>query len=201
MTAGRRLALAGAVLAAPFAWAAQLVIGYGLEAGGCSVGGPQLAGADVTDVAGVVSLVALAVAVAGGVTALLLLRRRDPDADPRGVAIATACTANIPIESYRQAVGMILGFDRRADLARISVPTLAMAGEVDTVAPAPMMQKMAALIPGARFLTVAGAGHLINLEQPAAFNAALLEWLAPIEGASGALVPGTGVEPARPCGH
>jgi 3-oxoadipate enol-lactonase len=105
-----------------------------------------------------------------------------PDADPRGVAIATACTANIPIESYRQAVGMILGFDRRADLARISVPTLAMAGEVDTVAPAPMMQKMAAQIPGARFLTVAGAGHLINLEQPAAFNAALEGFLAEVDG-------------------
>jgi hypothetical protein len=84
VTAGRRVALAGAVLAAPVAWAGQLVIGYGLEEGGCSVGGPQLAGADVANVAGVVSLVALAVAVAGGVTALLLLRRRDASADPRG---------------------------------------------------------------------------------------------------------------------
>ena len=37
MTAGRRLALAGAVLAAPVAWAAQLVIGYSIEEGGCSV--------------------------------------------------------------------------------------------------------------------------------------------------------------------
>jgi pimeloyl-ACP methyl ester carboxylesterase len=105
-----------------------------------------------------------------------------PDADPRGVAIATACTASIPVESYRQAVGMILGFDRRADLARIAVPTLAIAGEADTVAPAPMMQKMAAQIPGARFLTVPGAGHLINLEQPAAFNAALDGFLAEVDG-------------------
>lgn len=105
---------------------------------------------------------------------------RDPD--PTGVAIATACTANIPVESYRQAVSMILGFDRRADLARIAVPTLAVAGELDTVAPAPMMQKMAAQIPGARFLTVPGAGHLINLEKPGAFNAALDGFLAEVEG-------------------
>jgi hypothetical protein len=84
VTAGRRLALAGAVLAAPVAWAAQLVIGYGLEEGGCSIADPQLAGADVGNVAGIVSLVALAVALAGGATALLLLRRRDESADPRG---------------------------------------------------------------------------------------------------------------------
>jgi 3-oxoadipate enol-lactonase len=105
---------------------------------------------------------------------------RDPD--PRGVAIATACTANIPVESYRQAVRMLLGFDRRAELARIAVPTLAIAGEVDTVAPAPMMQTMAAKIPGARFLTVPGAGHLINLERPVAFNAALESFLAEVDG-------------------
>jgi hypothetical protein len=84
VTVGRRLALAGAVVAAPFAWAAQLVIGYGVEEGGCSVAGPEVAGADVGNVAGVVSLVALAVALGGGVTALLLLRRRDASGDPRG---------------------------------------------------------------------------------------------------------------------
>jgi hypothetical protein len=84
VTAGRRLVLAGAVLAAPVAWAAQLVIGYGVEEGGCSAADPQVAGVDTTSVAGVVSLVALAVAVAGGLTALVLLRRRDEGADPRG---------------------------------------------------------------------------------------------------------------------
>lgn len=85
MTAGRRLALTGAVFAAPVAWAAQLVIAYSVEEGGCSVAGPKVAGVDVANVAGVVSLIALAVAVAGGLTALVLLRRRDESADPRGV--------------------------------------------------------------------------------------------------------------------
>jgi pimeloyl-ACP methyl ester carboxylesterase len=32
-------------------------------------------------------------------------------------------------------------------------------------------------IPGARLLTIAGAGHLSSLEQPEAFNAALREFL------------------------
>ena len=84
MTAGRRLVLTGAVLAAPVAWAAQLVVGYGVEEGGCSAADPQVAGVDIGNVAGVVSLVALAIAVLGGLTALVLLRRRDENADPRG---------------------------------------------------------------------------------------------------------------------
>ena len=84
MTAGRRLAVAGAVLAAPVAWAAQLVVGYGVEEGACSAADPQLAGIDTAAVAGVVSLVALAVAVLGGLTGLVLLRRRDESADRRG---------------------------------------------------------------------------------------------------------------------
>jgi pimeloyl-ACP methyl ester carboxylesterase len=101
---------------------------------------------------------------------------RDPD--PEGVGIAMACTANIPVGSYKDAVRMIVGFDRREALSRIAVPTLAIAGEVDTVAPAAMMEKMASRIPGARYVCVPKAGHLVNLEQPAAFDAALDEFLA-----------------------
>lgn len=101
---------------------------------------------------------------------------RDPD--PEGVRIAKACTTNIPMESYKDAVRMIVGFDRRDALGRIAVPTLAIAGEVDTVAPAAMMEKMAGRIPGARYVCVPKAGHLVNLEQPAAFDAALGAFLS-----------------------
>jgi 3-oxoadipate enol-lactonase len=104
------------------------------------------------------------------------------DADPRGVEIAVSCTANVPVESYKQAVRMLVGFDRRDALAKIAVPTLAMAGGLDTVAPAPMMQKMAGQIPAARFVTIGDAGHLINLERPHAFNAALDTFLAEVNG-------------------
>jgi 3-oxoadipate enol-lactonase len=106
-----------------------------------------------------------------------------PGADPLGVEIAVGCTANIPVESYKQAIRMIVGFDRRDALSNIKVPTLALAGALDTVAPAPMMEKMAARIPGARFIAMPGAGHLINLEQPDAFNAALGGFLAGVKGA------------------
>jgi 3-oxoadipate enol-lactonase len=105
-----------------------------------------------------------------------------PGADPLGVEIAVGCTANIPVESYKQAIRMIVGFDRRDALPNIKVPTLALAGAVDTVAPAPMMEKMAARIPGARFQAVEGCGHLINLERPDVFNAALGGFLADVKG-------------------
>src|SRR5262245_39948488 len=82
-----------------------------------------------------------------------------PGADPAGVEIAVGCTANMPVESYKQAIRMIVGFDRRDALPNIKVPTLAIAGALDTVAPAPMMAKMAERIPGARFLAVPDAGH------------------------------------------
>ncbi len=107
---------------------------------------------------------------------------RDPD--PRGVDIAVSCTANVPVESYKQAVRMIIGFDRRDALARIAVPTYVIAGEVDTVAPAAMMEKMAGRIAGARFVTIAKAGHLANLEQPVLFNEALGAFLAAHTGGS-----------------
>jgi len=106
-----------------------------------------------------------------------------PGADPAGVEIAVGCTANLPVESYKQAIRMIVGFDRRDGLPNIKVPALAIAGAVDTVAPAPMMEKMAAKIPGARFIAVPGAGHLINLERPEAFNTALGGFLRDVKGA------------------
>jgi 3-oxoadipate enol-lactonase len=105
-----------------------------------------------------------------------------PGADPAGVEIAIACTGNLPVESYKQAIRMIVGFDRRDALPNIKVPTLCLAGALDTVAPAAMMEKMAARIPGARFVAVPGAGHLINLEQPDAFNAALGDFLDSVKG-------------------
>jgi 3-oxoadipate enol-lactonase len=105
-----------------------------------------------------------------------------PGADPAGVEIAVACTANLPVAAYKQAIRMIVGFDRREDLQNIKAPTLALAGAVDVVAPAAMMEKMAGRIPGARFRAMPGAGHLINLEQPDAFNAALGGFLDEVTG-------------------
>jgi 3-oxoadipate enol-lactonase len=100
------------------------------------------------------------------------------DPDPRGLEAARASMAAVPDATYRAMVHALVGFDQRAALKRIDVPTLVLSGSRDTNAPAPMMAKMASYIPGARYVEIAGAGHLVNLEQPGAFNAALDDFLA-----------------------
>jgi 3-oxoadipate enol-lactonase len=100
------------------------------------------------------------------------------DPDPQGLALARACMAAVPEASYRAMVKALIGFDLRAALPRIAVPALVLAGEKDLNAPAPMMRRMAERIPGAAYVCLDGAGHLANLERPAAFNRALRAFLA-----------------------
>src|SRR5215211_5509491 len=65
-------------------------------------------------------------------------------------------------------------------LASIGVPTLVVTGEEDAVTGPEIGRELAAAIPGARFLLVEEAGHLVNLEQPEIVNEALLDFLAPL---------------------
>lgn len=67
--------------------------------------------------------------------------------------------------------------DSAAVLAAVRVPTLVLCGGEDAVTPADEMRAMAERIPAARFDVVAGAGHLSNLEQPAAFGELLAGFL------------------------
>jgi len=101
-----------------------------------------------------------------------------PTPDPDGMAIALASMSRVPPETYRAALQCLVAFDRRDALPRIAAPTLLMAGSADTVAPPAMMERMAAKIPVAHFVTISGAGHLANLEQPATFNRVLEEFLS-----------------------
>ena len=67
--------------------------------------------------------------------------------------------------------------DRTSELAAIRCPTLVIGGARDQVVPIDEMRAMSAAIPGARFVALAGAGHLANLEAPALFDAALVAFL------------------------
>jgi 3-oxoadipate enol-lactonase len=89
--------------------------------------------------------------------------------------------ASVPEASYRAMMLALLGFDQRKALATIAVPTLVLSGSKDKNAPAPMMAKMATYIPSSTYVELEGAGHLVNLEQPNAFQAALEQFLKTIE--------------------
>jgi pimeloyl-ACP methyl ester carboxylesterase len=69
--------------------------------------------------------------------------------------------------------GMALRPDARDILARFGGPVLVVVGTDDVITPPAKARAMADLVPGAELVEIPGAGHLANLEQPAAFNAAL----------------------------
>jgi pimeloyl-ACP methyl ester carboxylesterase len=62
-------------------------------------------------------------------------------------------------------------------LRRVSVPTLVLWGESDRIVTPEYGRAYAAAIPGARFETIAAAGHHPHVEQPAAFVARLAAFL------------------------
>jgi len=62
-------------------------------------------------------------------------------------------------------------------LSSIHCPTLLVVGEEDTVTPKPAAEVMHRGIKGSELVTIPDAGHLANMEQTAAFNAALARFL------------------------
>lgn len=84
-------------------------------------------------------------------------------APPAGVAAALRGMAERP--------------DYTNELAKIDVPTLIICGAEDAIAPPAEMEGIAKAIPGAKFVSIAGAGHMAPLEKPAEVNAAIREFL------------------------
>ncbi|VVE44792.1 alpha/beta hydrolase [Pandoraea horticolens] len=104
----------------------------------------------------------------------------EPDAAVRASAHARAVDAMgaLTPDAYRAALQALVGFEQRAALARLAVPVLLIAGEHDTNAPPKVMVRMAESIPQARYVCLPGAGHLMNLTHPAAFDAEVRAFLA-----------------------
>lgn len=67
--------------------------------------------------------------------------------------------------------------DGRPGLSHISFPTLVVVGEQDAITPPDRARELAENIPNARLVTIPDAGHLSNLENPAAFTQAVREFL------------------------
>jgi 3-oxoadipate enol-lactonase len=101
-------------------------------------------------------------------------------ADPEGRKEAIASMAAVPPDTYKACVEAIVTFEERANLGRIEVPVLLLVGELDRQAPAAMMARMAPKIPGSTFVMLPGLGHLPNLENQAAFDAAVLDYLGKV---------------------
>lgn len=88
----------------------------------------------------------------------------------------------LALASAPEAVaGAIRALMTRADstplLAQIACPTLVVVGEHDVITPPAVAEALRHAIPNAELVTIQRAGHLSNLEQPAAFNDAMLRFL------------------------
>ena len=85
--------------------------------------------------------------------------------------------AAVSPDAYRMAMHTLCGFDQRENLAKIDVDCLLIAGDCDTNAPATMMEKMASRINRAEFVQLADTGHMAPIENSAAFNRHMINFL------------------------
>jgi pimeloyl-ACP methyl ester carboxylesterase len=78
-------------------------------------------------------------------------------------------------------LGDLMGMKARPDstptLKQIDKPTLILHGSDDQLIPPSEAKVMQEAIPGARLQVLPDAGHLLNLEQPQLFNAAVRKFL------------------------
>jgi 3-oxoadipate enol-lactonase len=67
--------------------------------------------------------------------------------------------------------------DATPSLEKIDVPTLILVGSEDGLTPPELSDAMGKQIRGSKVIRIPGAGHLSNVENPTAFNAAVAEFL------------------------
>ena len=104
------------------------------------------------------------------------------DPDPAMVADLVTVMARIDPAAFWIGSQAVWPADQRERVATIAVPTLILCGVDDAVTPPMLSDELAALIPHATLVMIDAAGHLPNLEQPAAFNSALDAFLDEVDG-------------------
>jgi pimeloyl-ACP methyl ester carboxylesterase len=92
--------------------------------------------------------------------------------------IVDAMADDVGAEGFiRQQRAIMSRPDSRPMLPGIKCPALVLVGDSDAATPPDLSKEMADAIPGAKLVIVKDCGHLSTIEQPAAVNAAMAEWL------------------------
>jgi pimeloyl-ACP methyl ester carboxylesterase len=105
-----------------------------------------------------------------------------PSPDPAALAeVRTLIGGGTPVGVAAAQRGMAVRPDSGPTLATITCPTLVVVGAEDGLIPPPEAEKLVAGIRGATLARIAGAGHLPNIEQPGAFNAALTSFVGSLK--------------------
>ncbi|MBX3425677.1 MAG: alpha/beta fold hydrolase [Pirellulales bacterium] len=112
---------------------------------------------------GMISKLLAPATLAAGLPAVARVTAMIRGASPAGIAAAQ--------------IGMAVRPDVRDRLGEIVCPALAIVGAEDAISPPAEMRELAAALPQGRFVEVPMAGHMAPLENPAAYNAALLDFV------------------------
>ncbi len=124
-----------------------------------------------------------------------LVREKGPSAVADALLPKLVCNATMAsnpgvVENLRQQItsssveaieGALQALMTRPDstpmLPTLRIPTLLLVGDQDAITPPALSEQMHREIPGSELAVIPGAGHMSNMEQPAAFNEALGRFL------------------------
>lgn len=81
-------------------------------------------------------------------------------------------------DAYSHQVDAILEHDTLSRLHRVRAPTLVLAAAEDVLTPVMLSREIADAIPGARLTVLPRGNHAVQIEEPTAFNDAVLRFLA-----------------------
>jgi pimeloyl-ACP methyl ester carboxylesterase len=101
-----------------------------------------------------------------------------PGADPALIRAATVEACNFDQQAAIAYARSVVGLNIRDRLREIKVPTLIIDGSEDGRTPIEEGEFMNRHIPDCWLKLVKGAGHLVNVEQPATFNRAVMAFIA-----------------------
>jgi 3-oxoadipate enol-lactonase len=104
--------------------------------------------------------------------------KRFHQAQPDAVKGIRNMLVRTPAEGYIGCAYAIRNMDLRADDARIIAPTLIVVGEEDPATTVSAAREMNTAIKGSKLVIIPQSAHIVTLEQPAALNRALGEFLA-----------------------
>ncbi len=108
-----------------------------------------------------------------------LLSEASREGHAERVAEVRTMIERTPIRTLAGALrGMAVRPDRVPQLGKINVPTLVLVGADDTISTPAEMRQIADGLPNAEYVVIPDAGHLAPMENPAATNNAILDFLA-----------------------
>ena len=106
----------------------------------------------------------------------------DPYTSPTVIDFSERMVRYTPMDVVAEYFPVLLAHDRRAALDVLTkIPTLIVSGTRDRLTPPGHSAVMAEALPSAHFLSIAGAGHMVMLEQPELVTGALRDLLTRAE--------------------